>query len=83
MQYPYLHPIEHLEYLVDHQLLVMVQPLIHSGSLKDMIYKVTACSQLVLSGIPVHCTRVAVEGLKPRRGVVTWYFKCPLLRMYL
>ena len=41
MQHPYLHPIEELDYLVDHQLLVMVQPFIHSGSLKDMIYKVT------------------------------------------
>ena len=34
-----------MEYLVDHQLLMMVQPLIHSGSLKDMIYKasILAC----------------------------------------
>ena len=44
MQHPYLHPIEVVDYLVDHQLLVMVQPLVHSGSLKDMIYKVHACS---------------------------------------
>lgn len=39
-QHPYLHSIEMVDYLVDHQLLVMVQPLIQSGSLKDMIYKV-------------------------------------------
>ena len=47
IQHPYLHPIEHVEVYVhkDEQLkethlLLMVQPFVHSGSLKDMIYKV-------------------------------------------
>ena len=42
MQHPYLHPIEQVEFLVDHQLLVMVQPFVPSGSLKDLIYKVAS-----------------------------------------
>ena len=40
MQHPYLHTIERVEYLASHELLVIVQPLMPLGSLKDMIYKV-------------------------------------------
>lgn len=40
IKHPYIHPTETIVYLVSHELLVMVQPLMPSGSLKDMIYKV-------------------------------------------
>ena len=40
MQHPFLHPVEMIEYLVDHQRLLIVQPRRFNGSLKDLIYKV-------------------------------------------
>ena len=39
-QHPFIHPIERVEYLTNHQQLLMVQPQRFDGSLKDMIYRV-------------------------------------------
>ena len=46
-QHPFIHPIERIDYLVDHRLLVMVQPQRNDGSLKDMIYNVRTLALII------------------------------------